>query len=206
MAAKWAATGGRLRAVVVANGDEGDPGSFADRLLMEEDPDRVLEGLALACFACGAREAVVLVRSEYPKALSRMREAVERAYADGHPGARVHGSEMTLDVRVVAGAGSYVAGEETALIDGLEGGRGCSRPPYPTDQGLRDAPTVVNNVETLAAVPWIVAHGGAAYARRGVPAQTGTEQPMRAKSIGDVSGFGCAAVSPRVCGVDHGGW
>ncbi|WP_225101669.1 NAD(P)H-dependent oxidoreductase subunit E [Streptomyces sp. CoH27] len=177
VAAKWAAAGGRPGAVVVANGDEGDPGSFADRLLMEEGPDRVLEGLALACFACGAREGVVLVRSEYPRALTRMREAVECAYADGHLGVRVHGSAVTLDVRVVAGAGSYVAGEETALIAGLEGGRGCSRsrPPYPTEKGLWDAPTVVNNVETLAAVPWIVAHGGAAYARRGVPEQTGTK-------------------------------
>ncbi|MEU9379470.1 NAD(P)H-dependent oxidoreductase subunit E [Streptomyces sp. NPDC048279] len=177
VAAKWAAVRGQQGAVVVVNGDEGDPGSFADRLLMEEDPDRVLEGLALACLACGAREGVVLVRSEYPRALTRMRQAVDRAYADGHLGARVHGSEATLHVRVAAGAGSYVAGEETALIASLEGGRGCSRarPPYPTDAGLWGAPTVVNNAETLAAVPWIVAHGGAAYARRGVPAQTGTK-------------------------------
>lgn len=177
VAAKWAAARGRPAVVVVANGDEGDPGSFADRLLMEQDPERVLEGLALACFACGAREGVVLVRSEYPKALARMRAAAKRAYTDGHLGARVHGSEVSLDIRVAAGAGSYVAGEETALIAGLEGGRGCSRarPPYPTDAGLWGAPTVVNNVETLAAVPWIVGHGGAAYARRGVLEQTGTK-------------------------------
>ncbi|WP_234544560.1 NAD(P)H-dependent oxidoreductase subunit E [Streptomyces shenzhenensis] len=177
VAAKWAAARGRPGVVVIANGDEGDPGSFADRMLMEQDPDRVLEGLALACLACGAREGVVLVRSEYPRALARMRAAVERAYTDGHLGERVHGSEVTLDIRVAAGAGSYVAGEETALIAGMEGGRGCSRarPPYPTDAGLWGAPTVVNNVETLAAVPWIVRHGGAAYARRGVPGQTGTK-------------------------------
>jgi NADH:ubiquinone oxidoreductase subunit F (NADH-binding) len=163
--------------VVVANGDEGDPGSFADRLLLEQAPDLVLEGVALAGLACGAREAVVLVRSEYPAAAARMREAVERAYADGHLGERVHGSAISLGIRIATGAGSYVGGEETALIAGLEGGRGCShaRPPYPTRQGLWDAPTVVNNVETLAAVPWIVAHGGAAYARRGVPGQTGTK-------------------------------
>lgn len=178
VATKWAAAaGGRPGTVVVANGDEGDPGSFADRLLMERDPDRVLEGLALACFARGAREGVVLVRSEYPGALARMRAALGRAYADGHLGARVHGSDVTLEVRVVAGAGSYVAGEETALIAGLEGGRGCARarPPYPTDRGLWDAPTVVNNVETLAAVPWIVEHGGQAYARRGTSAESGTK-------------------------------
>ncbi|MGJ3562077.1 2Fe-2S iron-sulfur cluster-binding protein [Streptomyces sp. INA 01156] len=131
------------------------PGSYADRLLMEADPRRVLEGLALACFACGARRGVVLVRSEYPRALARMREAVEEAYADGHFGPSVHGTDTALDVEVVRGAGSYVAGEETALIASLEGDRGCARPrpPYPTARGLRGAPTVVNNVETLAAVP-----------------------------------------------------
>jgi formate dehydrogenase iron-sulfur subunit len=177
VAAKWAAAGGSPETVVIANGDEGDPGSYADRLLMEVDPARVLEGLALACFACEARRGLVLVRSEYPQALARMREAVERARADGHLGRRVHGSGVDLDVEIVAGAGSYVAGEETALIAGLEGGPGCARarPPYPTSRGLWGAPTVVNNVETLAAVPWIVGHGGAAYAGRGTPGETGTK-------------------------------
>ncbi|MFF4585674.1 NAD(P)H-dependent oxidoreductase subunit E [Streptomyces sp. NPDC001388] len=177
VAAKWEAAGGAPGTVVVANGDEGDPGSYADRLLMEADPGRVLEGLALACFACGAGRGVVLVRSEYPAALARMREAVRQAYAEGHLGPSVHGTATGLDIQVVEGAGSYVAGEETALIAGLEGGRGCarSRPPYPTERGLWDAPTVVNNVETLAAVPWIVRRGGAAYARRGTPAEAGTK-------------------------------
>ncbi|MFE7896883.1 NAD(P)H-dependent oxidoreductase subunit E [Streptomyces sp. NPDC057424] len=177
VAAKWEAAGRGAGTVVVANGDEGDPGSYADRLLMEADPARVLEGLALACFACGARQGVVLVRSEYPAALARMREAVGHAYADGHLGPSVHGTGTALDIRLVEGAGSYVAGEETALIAGLEGGRGCAspRPPYPTERGLWDAPTVVNNVETLAAVPWIVRRGGEAYARRGTPAETGTK-------------------------------
>ncbi|MFF7765072.1 NAD(P)H-dependent oxidoreductase subunit E [Streptomyces massasporeus] len=177
VAAKWEAAGRAPGTVVVANGDEGDPGSYADRLLMETDPARVLEGLALACFTCGAREGVVLVRSEYPAALARMREAVGRAYADGHLGPSVHGTATALDIRLVEGAGSYVAGEETALVAGLEGGRGCARPrpPYPTERGLWDAPTVVNNVETLAAVPWIVRRGGAAYARRGTPAEPGTK-------------------------------
>lgn len=177
VAAKWAAAGRRPGMVVLANGDEGDPGSYADRLLMEADPGLVLEGLALACFACGARQGTVLVRSEYPRALVRLREAVDRAYADGHLGTAVHGTATTLDVQVLAGAGSYVAGEETALIAGLEGGRGCARPrpPYPTERGLWDVPTVVNNVETLAAVPWIVRRGGAAYARRGTAGETGTK-------------------------------
>ncbi|AVZ76741.1 protein disulfide oxidoreductase [Streptomyces lunaelactis] len=177
VAAKWEAAGRAPDTVVVANGDEGDPGSYADRLLMEADPERVLEGLALACFACGARRGVVLVRSEYPRALARMREAVGQAYADGHFGPSVHGTATALDVEVVEGAGSYVAGEETALIASLEGDRGCARPrpPYPTQRGLWDAPTVVNNVETLAAVPWIVSRGGEAYARRGALNETGTK-------------------------------
>ncbi|MER6508657.1 NAD(P)H-dependent oxidoreductase subunit E [Nonomuraea sp. NPDC001636] len=177
VAAKWAAAGRSPGTVVVANGDEGDPGSYADRLLMEADPGRVLEGLALACFACGGRRGVVLVRSEYPRALATMRTAVEQARADGHLGRRVHGTDVDLDIEVAEGSGSYVAGEETALVAGLEGGRGCARPrpPYPTQHGLWDAPTVVNNVETLAAIPWIVRHGGTAYAGRGTPSETGTK-------------------------------
>ncbi|HEX5569222.1 MAG TPA: NADH-ubiquinone oxidoreductase-F iron-sulfur binding region domain-containing protein [Streptomyces sp.] len=177
VAAKWAAAGRGPGTVVIANGDEGDPGSYADRLLMEADPDRVLEGLALACFACGADRGVVLVRSEYPRALAVLEEAVARAYSDGHLGASVHGGATALDVEVVRGHGSYVAGEETALIAGLEGGRGTARPrpPCPTQHGLWDAPTVVNNVETLAALPWIVRRGGDAYARRGARPETGTK-------------------------------
>ncbi|MER7467305.1 NAD(P)H-dependent oxidoreductase subunit E [Streptomyces sp. NPDC097981] len=177
VAAKWKAVRGSDNPVVVANGDEGDPGSYADRLLMEIHPRRVLAGLALACFACGAEEGRVLVRSEYPAALASLRSACEQAYAEGHFGKNVHGTGRTLEVEVTAGHGSYVAGEETALIASLEGGRGCARarPPYPTEQGLWDAPTVVGNVETLSALPWIVSRGGAAYARRGTPSEPGTK-------------------------------
>ncbi|MEU0137166.1 NADH-ubiquinone oxidoreductase-F iron-sulfur binding region domain-containing protein [Streptomyces sp. NPDC006296] len=177
VAAKWAATGARPGTVVVANGDEGDPGSYADRLLMEEDPDRVLAGLALACFACGARRGVVLVRSEYPAALVRMRRARDRAVADGHLADTLRTGDARPVVEIVEGAGSYVAGEETALIARLEGARGCARPrpPYPTDRGLWGAPTVVNNVETLASLPWIVRNGGERYARYGTAEETGTK-------------------------------
>ncbi|MGD0377182.1 MAG: NAD(P)H-dependent oxidoreductase subunit E [Streptosporangiaceae bacterium] len=177
VARKWNAVSGATGVVVIANGDEGDPGSYADRLLMEEDPDRVLEGLALACFATGARRGVVLVRSEYPLALARMRAAVLRAREAGHLGSAVHGGDVDLDIDIAEGVGSYVTGEETALIAALEGKRGTvrRRPPYPTSQGLWDAPTVVNNVETLAAVPWIVERGGAAYARLGTEAERGTK-------------------------------
>ncbi|HSJ19354.1 MAG TPA: NADH-ubiquinone oxidoreductase-F iron-sulfur binding region domain-containing protein [Nocardioidaceae bacterium] len=176
-ARKWRAVLDRpTPRVVVVNGDEGDPGSFVDRVLMESDPHRLLEGLALACFAVGAGEAVLFVRSEYPRAQRRLREAVEEAYDAGHLGQDVHGSGFDLDVRLAAGAGSYVSGEETALLNGLEGVRGTARPrpPYPTEHGLHARPTVVNNVETLAAVPWIVRHGGDAYTRMGTSEESGT--------------------------------
>jgi NADH:ubiquinone oxidoreductase subunit F (NADH-binding) len=178
-ARKWAAVaaapeGGQR--YVVANGDEGDPGSYADRLLMERDPERVLEGLALAGLACGATRGYVYVRSEYPRARAALRAAVEQARADGHLGREVHGSGTSFDVEVVSGHGSYVAGEETSLLRSLAGLRGTARarPPYPTEHGLLGRPTAVNNVETLAAVPAIVAGGGRAYAARGTPAESGT--------------------------------
>lgn len=177
VALKWrSALGHPGPRTVVANGDEGDPGSFADRLLMEEDPHRVLEGLALACFAVGASRGVVFVRSEYPRAVARMRAAVQAALEAGHLGERVHRSRFSLQVDVAEGAGSYVSGEETALLNGLDGLRGVvrARPPYPSEAGLSGRPTVVNNVETLAAIPWILAHGGAAYAEMGSPGQSGT--------------------------------
>ncbi|WP_244975941.1 NADH-ubiquinone oxidoreductase-F iron-sulfur binding region domain-containing protein [Nocardia huaxiensis] len=162
---------------VVANGDEGDPGSYCDRLLMEYDPHRVLEGMALCGAAVGARHGRVLVRSEYPAALAAMRAAVEEAGAAGHLGTNVHGSGLDFEVVVQEGAGSYVAGEETALLRSLQGLRGAvqARPPYPTDCGFAGRPTVVQNVETLAAIPWIVRHSGESYARLGLPLETGTK-------------------------------
>ncbi|MEV2225933.1 NADH-ubiquinone oxidoreductase-F iron-sulfur binding region domain-containing protein [Nocardia vinacea] len=162
---------------VVANGDEGDPGSFCDRLLMERDPHRVLEGLALCGYAVGAHRGIVLVRSEYPAALAAMRLAVEQARTAGHLGQNVRDSGVDFDIDVHEGAGSYTAGEETALLRSLTGLRGSvqARPPYPTDCGIAGRPTVVHNVETLAAIPWIVRHGGDAYAEMGRNTETGTK-------------------------------
>jgi formate dehydrogenase iron-sulfur subunit len=177
-AAKWAAAASApAPRYVVGNGDEGDPGSFCDRVLMEQDPHRVLAGLAYAAHAIGAERGYVYVRSEYPAAVRIMRDAVAEATTAGHLGRGLHGTATCLEVEVVEGAGSYVAGEETALLHALEGRRGAvrPRPPYPTTSGLLGAPTVVNNVETLAAVPWIVAHGGTAFARLGVAPETGTK-------------------------------
>jgi NADH:ubiquinone oxidoreductase subunit F (NADH-binding) len=162
---------------LICNGDEGDPGSFVDRLLMESDPQRLLAGMALAGFACGATSGHVYVRSEYPRARDAVRAAVLDARAAGELGERIHGTAVNFDVEVFEGAGSYVAGEETALIHSIEGLRGevQARPPFPTERGLLHEPTVVNNVETLCAVPWIVARGGAAYASLGVGDSRGTK-------------------------------
>lgn len=155
---------------VVANGDEGDPGSFSDRLLMQRYPARVLEGLALAGLACGARRGFVYVRSEYPAAFDAMSEAVVRARELGMLRPEI------FDVAVMRGAGSYVAGEETSLLRSLAGLRATVRakPPYPATHGYLGRPTAVNNVETLATVPMIIATGGEAYARLGRAPETGT--------------------------------
>jgi NADH:ubiquinone oxidoreductase subunit F (NADH-binding) len=160
--------------VVIANGDEGDPGSFVDRLLMERDPHAVLEGLALCGFAVGAAEGIVYVRSEYPEAFRRLEAAARAARAAGWLGPR---SATRFDVRIESGHGSYVCGEETALIESVEGRRGEAqpRPPYPVERGLFGRPTVVNNVETLVAVPWIATEGAAAYRRLGTPGCPGTK-------------------------------
>jgi NADH:ubiquinone oxidoreductase subunit F (NADH-binding)/NADH:ubiquinone oxidoreductase subunit E len=181
VARKWqlarAAPGDGQR-YVVANGDEGDPGSFADRLLMERDPHGVLEGVALAALACGSTRGYVYVRSEYPAARDALRAAVLEARGAGQLGADVHGSGVDFDIEVFEGAGSYVAGEETALLHSMEGLRGAAapRPPFPAGRGgLYGVPTVVNNVETLSAVQWIVDHGGDAYAARGSEASRGTK-------------------------------
>jgi NADH:ubiquinone oxidoreductase subunit F (NADH-binding)/NADH:ubiquinone oxidoreductase subunit E len=162
---------------LVCNGDEGDPGSYIDRLLMERDPHRVLEGIALAAFASGASQGYVYVRSEYPRARDILREAVAEARGAGELGSDVRGSGVDFDVEVFEGAGSYVAGEETSLIRSMEGLRGgaTKRPPFPAESGLFGRPTVVNNVETLTAVPWIVSRGGNAYARLGIGDSRGTK-------------------------------
>jgi NADH:ubiquinone oxidoreductase subunit F (NADH-binding) len=159
---------------VVCNGDEGDPGSFIDRLLMESDPHRILAGMALVAHAIGAERGFAYVRSEYPRARDALRRAVGEAREAGHLGAT---ASAGFDVEVYEGAGSYVAGEETSLIHSIEGLRGevARRPPFPTEHGYLHRPTVVNNVETLCAVPWIVDRGGEAYARLGAGGSKGTK-------------------------------
>jgi NADH-quinone oxidoreductase subunit F len=162
---------------VICNGDEGDPGAFMDRLVLESDPHRVIEGLAIAAYAIGAEEGLFYVRAEYPKAVKHLREAIRQAEARGILGPRVMGSDFPLRFEVREGAGAFVCGEETALIASLEGNRGMPRlrPPYPVEHGFRGRPTVINNVETLACVPWIVRHGAGAFAALGTDSSKGTK-------------------------------
>ncbi|MEZ5077665.1 MAG: NAD(P)H-dependent oxidoreductase subunit E [Solirubrobacterales bacterium] len=150
---------------VVANGDEGDPGSYIDKYLMERSPELVLEGMALAGLAVGASHGFVLCRSEYPRSKPALEAAAARARADGLLGAGILGTDFEFDVTVIEGAGSYVVGEETALLACVQGLRGTvsARPPFPAERGVHGMPTVVNNTETLANVPFVAARGAAAY-------------------------------------------
>jgi NADH:ubiquinone oxidoreductase subunit F (NADH-binding)/NADH:ubiquinone oxidoreductase subunit E len=150
---------------IVANGDEGDPGSYIDKYLMEQSPGLVLEGMALAALAVGAGHGFVLCRSEYPLSKPALEAEAERARAAGLLGPDVLGSGFGFDVTVLEGAGSYVVGEETALLQCIQGLRGTvtARPPFPAERGIHGMPTVVNNIETLANVPFVAARGAAAY-------------------------------------------
>ena len=154
---------------VICNGDEGDPGAFMDRLVLESDPHRVLEGLAIAAYAVGATQGYLYIRAEYPLAVRHTRAAIVQATERGLLGA------LRLEVR--EGAGAFVCGEETALIQSLEGKRGMPklRPPYPVERGFRGKPTIINNVETLACVPWILRHGAEAFAAFGTKTSRGTK-------------------------------
>ena len=161
---------------IACNADEGDSGTFSDRMVMEGDPFVLLEGMVIAGLAVGATEGYVYLRSEYPDARRTFGRAIENARAAGWLGASVLGSGRRFEVHLRIGAGAYICGEETAMLESLEGKRGMVRPkpPLPAIAGLWGKPTVINNVMTLAAVPWILAHGGAAYAAHGVGRSKGT--------------------------------
>jgi NADH:ubiquinone oxidoreductase subunit F (NADH-binding)/NADH:ubiquinone oxidoreductase subunit E len=151
---------------IVANGDEGDPGSFIDKYLMEGNPSLLIEGMALAGYAVGAAHGFVLTRSEYPLSKPRLEDAVAAARAEGWLGEDIGGVGFRFEVTILEGAGSYVVGEETALLACIEGRRGVvsARPPFPAVRGLYGRPTVVNNIETLCNIPFIAREGAAAYA------------------------------------------
>jgi len=162
---------------VICNGDEGDPGAFMDRSVMEGDPHKVIEGLMIAAYAIGADEGFIYVRAEYPVAVSRLKKAVAQAREHGLLGRNILGSSFSFDITIKEGAGAFVCGEETALISSIEGRRGMPspRPPYPATSGLFGKPTVINNVETLANLPAIITKGPEWFRSYGTPKSPGTK-------------------------------
>ena len=162
---------------MVCNADEGDPGAFMDRAIIEGDPHSVLEGMLIGGFAMGADEGIIYVRAEYPLAIKRLEIAMQQAKEAGYLGKNLFGTGFSFDVRIKAGAGAFVCGEETALIASLEGERGMPRlkPPFPAEKGFWGKPTNINNVETFANVPWIISNGGKAFAAMGTEKSSGTK-------------------------------
>jgi NADH-quinone oxidoreductase subunit F len=161
---------------LVVNADEGEPGTFKDRYILERDPHALLEGMLIAAYVIGSHKAYVYIRGEYCRSAQRFGRAVEEAYARGWLGKNIQGSGFDLDVVIHRGAGAYICGEETALLTSLEGGKGFPklRPPFPAISGLFQCPTIVNNVETLACVPFILREGAKRFADLGTPHQGGT--------------------------------
>nr|WP_320132213.1 NADH-quinone oxidoreductase subunit NuoF [uncultured Holophaga sp.] len=162
---------------MICNADEGDPGAFMDRSVLEGDPHSVIEGMMIAGYAIGAEHAYIYCRAEYPLAVRRLRESIEKLKAKGYLGRNIFGSSFNFEVKVKEGAGAFVCGEETALMASIEGKRGTPRPrpPYPAIKGLWGKPTNINNVETFANVPWILLKGSAAYAALGTEKSKGTK-------------------------------
>jgi NADH-quinone oxidoreductase subunit F len=175
---KWRiAAGSTGEKYVICNGDEGDPGAFMDRMMLESYPFRVIEGMLIAGYAVGAGKGIFYIRAEYPLAVARIRRALEICREKGLVGDNISGSGFSFDISVFEGAGAFVCGEETALIASIEGERGFprQRPPYPAVQGLHGKPTLVNNVETLSQIPYIVRGGAENYAAVGTERSKGTK-------------------------------
>ncbi|TWT79865.1 NADP-reducing hydrogenase subunit HndC [Planctomycetes bacterium CA13] len=162
---------------IICNGDEGDPGAFMDRMLLESFPYRIIEGMAIAAMAVGSNEGYFYVRAEYPLAVKRIREAIKICEQDGILGENILGSDFSLKLGIMEGAGAFVCGEETALLASMQGERGMPhlRPPYPAELGLWKQPTLINNVETYALVPWIMRNGSDAFAALGTEKSKGTK-------------------------------
>ena len=162
---------------LICNADEGDPGAFMDRAVIEGDPHNLIEGMLIGAYAIGAKEAIVYVRAEYPLAISRLTKAIEDAKKKGIIGQNIFGSGFSCDFRIKAGAGAFVCGEETALIESLEGSRGMPRikPPFPASSGYWKKPSNINNVETFANVSWIIDNGGEAFFSMGTETSKGTK-------------------------------
>ncbi|MBF0207637.1 MAG: NADH-quinone oxidoreductase subunit NuoF [Oligoflexia bacterium] len=162
---------------LICNGDEGDPGAFMDRSLLEGDPHSVLEGMLIAAYTIGASEGFAYIRAEYPLALENFGKAIRDAEKANLLGHKILGSKFSFCLKIKKGAGAFVCGEETALIASIEGQRGMPRirPPFPAVSGVFGKPTIINNVETLANIPWIINHGGKTYAQKGTASSPGTK-------------------------------
>jgi NADH-quinone oxidoreductase subunit F len=176
---KWrfAAAEKNAQKYFICNADEGDPGAFMDRTVLESDPHAVLEGMAIGGFAIGASKGYIYCRAEYPMAIARLNTAIAAAEAKGFLGDNIFGSGFGFHIKLKEGAGAFVCGEETALIGSIEGRRGMPRvrPPFPAQSGLFGKPTIINNVETLACIPWIVQNGAEAFATYGTEKSKGTK-------------------------------
>lgn len=162
---------------LICNADEGDPGAFMDRAVIEGDPHSLIEGMLIGAYAIGAKEAIVYVRAEYPLAIKRLENAIRQAEEKGYLGEHIFGSDFSCKMRIKAGAGAFVCGEETALIESLEGSRGMPRlkPPFPAQAGYWHKPSNINNVETFANVAWILLNGGEKFAAMGTEGSKGTK-------------------------------
>ena len=162
---------------LICNADEGDPGAFMDRAVIEGDPHNLIEGMLIGAYAIGATEAIVYVRAEYPLAIRRLQNAIDQARTNGFIGNNIMGTDFSCDFRIKAGAGAFVCGEETALIESLEGSRGMPRlkPPFPAQSGYWHKPSNINNVETFANVSWIILNGGNAFSSMGTENSKGTK-------------------------------
>jgi NADH-quinone oxidoreductase subunit F len=174
---KWSMLRKAPTAYLVINGDESEPATFKDHLLVERDPHQIIEGTIIAAYAIGATQAFIFCRGEFALGFERLIQACNEAYEYGAVGTRIFDSEFSLDLVIHPGAGAYICGEETALIESLEGKRGFPRikpPSFPAVMGLYDEPTVVNNIETMSNLPWIVLNGGEAFAALGAGSSTGT--------------------------------
>ena len=174
---KWGMLAKPRPAYLVVNGDESEPCTFKDHMLIEGDPHQIIEGTLICAFATGVAQAFIFIRGEFALGLERMTAALNEAYEYGAVGRDIFGSGFSVDIVIHPGAGAYICGEETALLESLEGKRGFPRekPPYfPAVKGLYELPTVVNNVETVSNLPWIVLNGGQAFADLGVGRSTGT--------------------------------
>ncbi len=189
---------GAMDKYLVCNADESEPGTFKDRELMQKCPHMLIEGMIIAAYAGGINRAFIYIRGEYELQARRLEAAIEEAVAAGYLGDRVLGSDLDLTLWLHRGAGAYICGEETGLLDSLEGKRGNPRlkPPFPANQGLYQGPTLINNVETLATVPAIMRMGGAEYAELGVKGSTGTKLVSVSGNVTNPGNFEIALGTP----------